>query len=274
MGTRVEIYGKRRNQNKIIEVIIMSFKSLLVVFLLALTTNIYAQYISADDARKQEIIDESRKNTEALEDLRGKTFWYRPNPKAINVITFLEPGKSGGAPVPYREAERKFNVVTETSFVIENYEIISNGMHSFDSYFLKLVFPDGKVGYVNIHNPYKTLSETTSGLPLYHGRDNFYDDFREYIFSRPPQEIYDAEEKAANIELNKRKISQAKLAAEMKARGGVKIGMTVEQVLRSNWGKPRGVNRTTTPNGTHEQWIYGDRNFLYFVNGILTTIQD
>lgn len=57
------------------------------------------------------------------------------------------------------------------------------------------------------------------------------------------------------------------------AKGGVRIGMSKKQVLASNWGKPSSVNRTTSANGTAEQWVY-DGSYLYFQNGILRTIQN
>lgn len=70
---------------------------------------------------------------------------------------------------------------------------------------------------------------------------------------------------------------EAKLkAAEAKRRRseGVEIGMTREEVLASSWGKPQAVNKTTNASGTSEQWIYGGRNYLYFRDGILETIQN
>ena len=54
---------------------------------------------------------------------------------------------------------------------------------------------------------------------------------------------------------------------------GVSIGMTTQQVLESSWGEPEGINKTTTKYGTSEQWVYGD-NYLYFEDGILTSIQN
>jgi hypothetical protein len=59
---------------------------------------------------------------------------------------------------------------------------------------------------------------------------------------------------------------------------GVRIGMTEEQVLRSSWGRPTDINKTTNQYGTYEQWVYryGDYNadYLYFENGILISIQN
>lgn len=55
---------------------------------------------------------------------------------------------------------------------------------------------------------------------------------------------------------------------------GVRIGMTQEEVLLSNWGEPLDINKTTNAYGTSEQWVYRDYNYLYFEDGILTTIQN
>ncbi|WP_291528600.1 hypothetical protein [Bacteroides sp. UBA939] len=53
----------------------------------------------------------------------------------------------------------------------------------------------------------------------------------------------------------------------------VKIGMTTEECILS-WGKPEKVNTTTTSSNVHEQWIYPNDSYLYFEDGILTTIQN
>jgi hypothetical protein len=55
---------------------------------------------------------------------------------------------------------------------------------------------------------------------------------------------------------------------------GVRIGMSQEDVLSSSWGRPERVNRTTYSFGTHEQWVYGNSQYLYFENGVLKTIQN
>jgi hypothetical protein len=60
---------------------------------------------------------------------------------------------------------------------------------------------------------------------------------------------------------------------------GVSIGMTEEQVLESNWGRPEHINRTVTTYGREEQWVYPNSNYLYFEEDeygmmILKTIQN
>jgi hypothetical protein len=74
---------------------------------------------------------------------------------------------------------------------------------------------------------------------------------------------------------NARTIARAHAAelAERK-RQGVRIGMTRERVLESSWGRPEHINRTTNAFGEHEQWVYGGGNYLYFDNGVLTSIQN
>lgn len=62
-------------------------------------------------------------------------------------------------------------------------------------------------------------------------------------------------------------------AAKVKSEG-VSIGMSQEEVRASSWGRPQSVNKTTGVYGVHEQWVYGGRNYLYFENGRLTTIQN
>jgi hypothetical protein len=64
--------------------------------------------------------------------------------------------------------------------------------------------------------------------------------------------------------------------------GMATIGMTRLEAVAA-WGSPRDINTTTTARGRHEQWCYGGvtgsgnvlpMSFLYFENGILTTIQN
>lgn len=50
--------------------------------------------------------------------------------------------------------------------------------------------------------------------------------------------------------------------------------MTKQDVLDSSWGAPKKINTTTTQYGVHEQWVYGGGNYLYFDDGILTSIQN
>ena len=53
--------------------------------------------------------------------------------------------------------------------------------------------------------------------------------------------------------------------------GKVVVGMTEEMCLLA-WGGPNSINETITPGLKSEQWVY-DSKYLYFDNGILSTIQ-
>ncbi len=53
----------------------------------------------------------------------------------------------------------------------------------------------------------------------------------------------------------------------------VRVGMTKEQAIAA-WGEPEDINTTSTAGGTHEQWVYGFGNYIYFDNGILSTVQN
>jgi hypothetical protein len=58
-----------------------------------------------------------------------------------------------------------------------------------------------------------------------------------------------------------------------RSKPGVAIGMTSDQVINdTDWGAPRSRNTTMNASGIHEQWVYGF-GYLYFDNGVLTSIQ-
>jgi hypothetical protein len=76
-------------------------------------------------------------------------------------------------------------------------------------------------------------------------------------------------EKVAELKAEKDALAIANKKSE-----GVRIGMTKNQVLESSWGRPNHVNTTTGSYGVHEQWVYNGYNYLYFEDGILTTIQN
>ena len=65
-----------------------------------------------------------------------------------------------------------------------------------------------------------------------------------------------------------------KLDAARRKKQGVRIGMSQEEVIASNWGRPKNKNRTINSSGEHEQWVYGNGDYLYFENGRLTSIQN
>ncbi|MGQ0711399.1 MAG: hypothetical protein ACT4NV_16835 [Rhodoferax sp.] len=99
-------------------------------------------------------------------------------------------------------------------------------------------------------------------------------DCREYLTDPQVKALYFKALAAVREQetMEKKRIAAAEKAEKRKH--GVEVGMTQQDVLDSSWGKPKRINRTTTARGTREQWVYGLRNYLYFEDGILTTIQN
>lgn len=52
------------------------------------------------------------------------------------------------------------------------------------------------------------------------------------------------------------------------------IGMSQEDVLLSSWGEPTEKNTTKTASDTNEQWIYPHGRYIYFKDGVVSTIQE
>jgi hypothetical protein len=77
----------------------------------------------------------------------------------------------------------------------------------------------------------------------------------------------------ANAKREKATDAEAKRVRSEKKREGVSVGMSEQDALDSSWGKPQKINRTTNAYGVSEQWVY-DGGFLYFKDGVLTSIQN
>jgi hypothetical protein len=55
-------------------------------------------------------------------------------------------------------------------------------------------------------------------------------------------------------------------------RGGIRVGMSKQQVLSSTWGQPDRIQMGVVGGRVREQWIYGT-NTLFFEDNTLTTVQ-
>lgn len=216
----------------------------------------------------------TQKEAEAKEYL-GKIFWYLPNPAANSRIRFYErlPASSHSA-----DPNIIFTPLTTTSFVVTGVVMAPPLVYSIgtDEYLLEIKFLDEKVGYVNVvgccglsQNLYKGRRDVNNEYVSTESVDNIL--LRESV----EQERDDREsvKKQQEIALEKKREEHAR-RAEM-AKPYPRIGMTKEQVIkRTNWGAPNDINRTITAGGIREQWVFGIGRYLYFANGILTTIQD
>lgn len=61
--------------------------------------------------------------------------------------------------------------------------------------------------------------------------------------------------------------------ANLILQGKIRIGMTKDMCMDA-WGSPSDINKTTGSFGVHEQWVYGLNSYVYFENGVITTIQN
>lgn len=77
------------------------------------------------------------------------------------------------------------------------------------------------------------------------------------------------EKKNRQLYINKYGAKFGSLIADNK----VAIGMNME-MCRLAWGEPLDINRITMKGYAHEQWVYGFGTYLYFNNGVLSTIQN
>lgn len=57
------------------------------------------------------------------------------------------------------------------------------------------------------------------------------------------------------------------------SKGQVATGMSA-LAAEAAWGKPKKINRSTNASGVREQWVYGNRHYLYIRNGYLESIQN
>lgn len=55
---------------------------------------------------------------------------------------------------------------------------------------------------------------------------------------------------------------------------GASIGMTEYEATQTGWGHPVRRYKTTTAYGVREQWDYGNGKYLFFDNGILSSIHE
>lgn len=226
------------------------FRALIFIAAFSLTPLIVlADYLTPEEVRQQEEGRHVHQEEAKARRYVGKTFWYKPNPQAVPRVKF-----HSDIPRSVIDDSSLFCPSNTTSFIVTGVVHDEAENVYLREFFLAIKFPDGKTGFIK---PLEIEEHLYTGF--------LSSEYDEYIYVNDPKRI------AAERKKTKQKAAQA--AKVKKAKGGVRIGMTQKQVLSSNWGKPDRVNKTITENVVHEQWIYVDSNYLYFENGILTTIQ-
>ena len=91
-------------------------------------------------------------------------------------------------------------------------------------------------------------------------------------------------EKVSQAKANEKakELAKYRYEVEMRERSSRKeprIGMSADAAINSSWGYPDDVNKTVNAYGVSEQWVYrgggySKGRYLYFKNGILTSMQE
>lgn len=94
-----------------------------------------------------------------------------------------------------------------------------------------------------------------------------------YIIATTEARLAPLERARAEVRETERKCAEG-FALTFDASGGTPwwYGMTDAAALKV-WCQPDHIQTTVLFNGTHEQWVYPGRGYLYFDNGRLTAIQ-
>lgn len=143
-----------------------------------------------------------------------------------------------------------------------------DGMYTDKRSPIVLIFNNPQYGkhYCYIENnegkPYKNIYEEK--MPLVCGKfqlKSYYDNARALSIAAKNKRKADLTKKYG--------ASNANLILQ----GKIRIGMTKSMCIDS-WGSPSDINKTTGSFGVHEQWVYGLGSYVYFENGVITTIQN
>ena len=93
----------------------------------------------------------------------------------------------------------------------------------------------------------------------------------DYFWKNAERSVKTINDIQADMERNKKEGEEEREWAKGK---NPTLGMTTGQVEVSLWGKPEKINRTVNQSKVREQWVYGQGQYLYFTDGILTSFQD
>ncbi|WP_305825797.1 hypothetical protein [Massilia brevitalea] len=246
-----------------------------------------------EEARRQAIYDEPV----------GKTYWFKPS-EASEPVRFYQTFRHDDYLPNWGHLEDEIRPNVTVSFkVVERFILRRSGTDRYsDFYGYTIVFEDGTRAFADQSEfgfGLKNVSLKSYGYKPTNSPAAAVNPKNTSLFTEDPdllaKRYAEEQERKALLEEERRAADAARLAAEQvaqlrakaaeqkrakaatresKRRGGVALGMTPSQVRASNWGSPQRINRTTGSFGVHEQWVYSGGNFLYFENGVLTSVQN
>lgn len=166
---------------------------------------------------------------------------------------------------PHMEDTRAYSSRSPVTLVLDS--IVPEIKYGVYRYY-KFALADGNSGYLNtLHfSPVtKTDEWTLRNDCLFEGTSDEVT-ARVQEFDQAKRRETEQAEAERTLEIAKRE--------EIRQRPGARIGMTAKEVVeKTSWGVPDSVNKTISQSGAAEQWVYGDRQYQYFKNGRLVSIQ-
>lgn len=205
----------------------------------------------------------------------GETFWLAPIPSAPRRVGFAKDVSLR----PFVDDDKMLYPTSDVKFQV--IELIPSSIATKFQQWYRVEFADGSSAFIRRSDFDGRISKLTpesitrsnllvAKIDLPNDTSSYH---IEHFFRMDPALLRTA---MARAEADEAAVVEArrKEVIARQARGGVAAGMTRAQVLASSWGRPSSVNKTIRSNGNvHEQWVYGGANYLYFDNGVLTTIQ-
>jgi len=194
------------------------------------------------------------------------------------VLSITSPSDNSTVQVDNRMTSITGTVIPEKSILTINSQIVPTVKGKFT--YTAALFTEKNVFNIQVKNGGKITQKTFTINRVYSEQEKA-EVAEQALKVKQAQEAEAAKEKAKQEAYDRspagricnKHPSWSKDDCETLAEGEVKIGMTREQA-RIGWGSPDHINRTTNTYGTSEQWVYGYSSYLYFDDGILTSISN
>lgn len=214
--------------------------------------------------------------------------------------------------VPYSEQYMKENNIKISDLAsIENAELYKYKMVSFEpsanesfyyggdgiSIILKSCYIEGKYGDV-AKECYSTPKITYYPRTGFYGVDGYFadmisdaddimqdkenlsngfSDYRRYYKDLTEAEEICKEEADSVIQKEKEEYNQRQQEMQydkVLSESIPQVGMTADEVRNAKWGNPNKINKDTYEWGTNEQWVYDNYGYVYFKNGIVSSVSE
>ena len=87
------------------------------------------------------------------------------------------------------------------------------------------------------------------------------------------RDYYRDEEKSIAVEQNEKIEENIKEQEKQRIKNSIpQVGMSPSEVKQTKWGSPDRINKDTYSWGTTEQWVYNNYGYVYFRNGVVSSV--